>query len=50
MAATPNSPITGIIDEEMVIIDFGKYEGKSVKDIAEVDVGTGLSSGGLNSG
>ncbi|MCM2277521.1 MAG: hypothetical protein NDJ89_05545 [Oligoflexia bacterium] len=31
------SPVTGIIDESQVIIDFGKYEGKSVQEIAEVD-------------
>ena len=32
-----NSPITGIIDESQVIIDFGKYEGRSVKEVADVD-------------
>ena len=32
-----HSPITGIIDESQVIIDFGKYEGRSVKEIADVD-------------
>jgi len=31
------SPITGVIDEELVIIDFGKYEGRNIKDVAEVD-------------
>jgi hypothetical protein len=31
------SPITGIIEENLVIIDFGKYEGKSVKDVSELD-------------
>jgi broad specificity phosphatase PhoE len=31
------SPITGVIDEDLVIIDFGKYEGKSVLEIAELD-------------
>lgn len=31
------SPVTGIIDESEVIIDFGKYEGKSVQQIAELD-------------
>lgn len=31
------SPVTGIIDEKLVIIDFGKYEGKSVWEIAEID-------------
>lgn len=29
--------MTGIIDEKLVIIDFGKYEGKSVSEIADVD-------------
>ena len=32
-----SSPITGVIEENLVIIDFGKYEGKSVKDIQELD-------------
>lgn len=32
-----NSPLTGIIDESMVIIDFGKYEGRTVRDIADLD-------------
>lgn len=31
------SPVTGIIDEDLVFIDFGKYEGKSVQEIAEID-------------
>ena len=31
------SPITGIIDEAMVILDFGKHEGKSVSEIAQLD-------------
>ena len=31
------SPITGIIDEKLVIIDFGKYLGKSVQEIADLD-------------
>jgi sulfur transfer protein SufE len=31
------SPVTGIIDEGLVIIDFGKYEGKSVQEIADID-------------
>ena len=29
--------MTGIIEESEVIIDFGKYEGKSVLEIAELD-------------
>ena len=32
-----NSPVTGIIDEKNVIIDFGKYEGKSVQEVSELD-------------
>jgi len=35
--STPVSPITGVIDEENVVLDFGKYEGKTIKTIAEVD-------------
>lgn len=35
--AQPLSPVTGIIKEDEVIIDFGKYEGKSVSDVSEVD-------------
>ncbi|HLE00253.1 MAG TPA: hypothetical protein VJB59_08340 [Bdellovibrionota bacterium] len=31
------SPVTGVIDENLVIIDFGKYEGKTVEQIAELD-------------
>lgn len=31
------SPVTGIIDEGSVIIDFGKYEGKSVQEVADLD-------------
>jgi hypothetical protein len=37
MATPNNSPITGVIEESEVIIDFGKYEGKSVKALAELD-------------
>ena len=35
--SSQGSPVTGVIDEELVIIDFGKYEGKSVLEIAELD-------------
>ncbi len=35
--STNASPVTGIIDEQLVIIDFGKYEGKSVQEIADLD-------------
>lgn len=31
------SPLTGIIEEAQVIIDFGKYEGRFVSEIAEAD-------------
>ena len=31
------SPITGIIEETQVIIDFGKYEGRSVSEVCELD-------------
>lgn len=31
------SPVTGVIDEDQVIIDFGKYEGKSVQEIHTID-------------
>ena len=37
MSASSQSPITGIIDESMVVIDFGKHEGKTVKELAEID-------------
>jgi len=30
------SPLTGIIAEEQVVIDFGSFEGKSVLEIAEI--------------
>ena len=31
------SPITGIIDEKNVVMDFGKYEGKTVFEMSELD-------------
>ncbi len=31
------SPVTGVIEESLVIIDFGRYEGKSVEEVAELD-------------
>lgn len=31
------SPVTGIIDESHVIIDFGRYEGKTVSELYELD-------------
>ncbi len=35
--AQQNSPVTGIINEAEVILDFGKYEGRTVKDILDAD-------------
>lgn len=37
MSAQSGSPVTGIIEESQVIIDFGKYEGKTVSEIALLD-------------
>ena len=37
MSQPNHSPITGIIDESNVIVDFGKYEGRSVKELAVLD-------------
>jgi hypothetical protein len=31
------SPVTGIIDEKQVVLDFGKYEGRTIAEIAELD-------------
>lgn len=33
--AREQSPLTGIIEEEKVVIDFGEFEGKSVLEIAD---------------
>jgi hypothetical protein len=35
MASTDVSPITGIIAEELVYVDFGEHEGKSVLEVAD---------------
>lgn len=35
MATIETSPVTGIIAEELVIIDFGEHEGKTVLEIAD---------------
>jgi hypothetical protein len=32
-----HSPITGIIDETKVIVDFGKHEGKTVSEVSQLD-------------
>lgn len=37
MSQKENSPVTGIIDESLVILDFGKYEGKTVEQVATLD-------------
>lgn len=31
------SPLTGVIHEEEVFLEFGKYQGKSVKEVASLD-------------
>lgn len=33
--AQEQSPLTGVIAEEKVVIDFGEFEGKSVLEIAD---------------
>jgi hypothetical protein len=35
MASQDLSPLTGIIAEDRVVIDFGEFEGKSVMEIAD---------------
>jgi len=35
MAAQEVSPVTGILEEDKVYIDFGEHEGKSVLEIAD---------------
>jgi hypothetical protein len=35
MAQTYQSPLTGIIEEDKVYIDFGEHEGKSVLEVAD---------------
>lgn len=37
MSSKDSSPVTGIIEESQVILDFGKYEGRSVQEIATLD-------------
>jgi hypothetical protein len=31
------SPVTGQLQEDQVILDFGKYEGRSVQEVSELD-------------
>ena len=35
MAQQELSPLTGIIEEDQVIVDFGEHEGKSVLEVAD---------------
>jgi hypothetical protein len=35
--AIETSPLTGILKEEQVIIDFGEHEGKSVLEISDTN-------------
>lgn len=35
MAIQEVSPVTGIIEEDQVFIDFGEHEGKSILEVAE---------------
>jgi hypothetical protein len=37
MSQNQTSPITGILDESEVILDFGKHEGRTVKDLQFLD-------------
>lgn len=37
MSNLENSPVTGIIEETNVVIDFGKHEGRTVAELASVD-------------
>lgn len=32
-----NSPLTGVIEEDNVIVDFGQYSGKTVSDVKVID-------------
>ena len=35
MAQENHSPLTGILEEDRVFIDFGEHEGKSVLEVAD---------------
>ena len=37
MATQETSPLTGIIEEDQVVIDFGEHEGKSVLEISDTE-------------
>ena len=36
MGQHASSPVTGIIDEANVVIDFGEYQGHTVKELQEI--------------
>jgi len=35
--AAHNSPITGVIRENEVFLDFGKYENRTIEEIQDID-------------
>ena len=37
MSQLITSPVTGIIDEANVVIDYGEYQGRTVKELHELD-------------
>lgn len=37
MAQQDQSPITGILEEDKVFVDFGEHEGKSILEIADTE-------------
>jgi hypothetical protein len=37
IAANQSSPVTGVLEEDEVIIDFGVHEGRSVFEVSETD-------------
>ena len=37
MSQIITSPVTGILDEANVIIDYGQHEGRTIKEIQEID-------------
>ena len=37
MAKEPKSPLTGILEEDQVFLDFGEHEGKSILEISDTE-------------
>lgn len=35
MAQQNYSPLTGILEEDLVVVDFGEHEGKSILEVAD---------------